>query len=66
VIRNRELEDRSIDCPYCGESIDIFLDHTVSEQSYVEDCQVCCRPINISFSVEPNGELLLSATTDSE
>lgn len=63
---NRELEDRSIDCPYCGESIDIFLDHTVSEQRYVEDCQVCCRPINISFSVEPNGELLLSATTDNE
>lgn len=62
----RELEDRSIECPYCGESIDIFLDPTFSEQSYVEDCQVCCRPINIRFSVEPNGDLLLSATTDNE
>lgn len=62
----RELEDRSIDCPYCGESIDIFLDHSVSQQGYVEDCQVCCRPINISFSVKPNGDVLLRATTDSE
>ena len=62
----RELEDRSIDCPYCGESIDILLDPSFSGQSYVEDCQVCCRPINISFSTEPDGEVLLRATTDSE
>ena len=62
----RELEDRSIDCPYCGESIDILLDPSYSEQSYVEDCPVCCRPINISFSTEADGEVLLTATTDSE
>lgn len=63
---SRELQDRAIDCPYCGESIDILLDPSFSEQSYVEDCQVCCRPINISFSIDPAGELSLSATTDSE
>ena len=63
---NRELEDKSIDCPYCGESIDIFLDPSFSQQDYIEDCQVCCRPINISFTIDPSGELLLSATTDSE
>lgn len=62
----RELEDRSIDCPYCGESIDILLDPSCSEQSYVEDCEVCCRPINISFSTEPSGEILLCATSDSD
>lgn len=62
----RELEDRSIDCPYCGESIDILLDPSDEEQRYVEDCQVCCRPINISISAEPDGEVLLNATTDSE
>lgn len=63
---NRELDDRTIDCPYCGESIDILLDPSFSEQRYVEDCEVCCRPININLSVEPNGDLLLRATTDSE
>jgi hypothetical protein len=63
---HRELEDRSIDCPYCGESIDILLDPSYSKQRYVEDCRVCCRPINIDFSVEPDGAVLLSATTDSE
>lgn len=62
----RELEDRTIDCPYCGESIDLLLDPSVSEQSYVEDCQVCCRPINIRFSIAPDGDVLLMATTDSD
>lgn len=63
---NRELEDRAIDCPYCGESIDILLDPSASEQSYVEDCQVCCRPINIRFSIAPDGDVSLTATTDNE
>lgn len=63
---HRELEDQLIECPYCGESIDILLDHSEPEQSYIEDCQVCCRPINIRFSIGPDGKVLLNATTDSE
>ncbi|MGI9234767.1 MAG: CPXCG motif-containing cysteine-rich protein [Woeseiaceae bacterium] len=63
---NRELEDQLIECPYCGESIDILIDRSEPEQSYIEDCQVCCRPINIQFSIGPDGEVLLSTTTDNE
>ncbi len=62
----RELQDRSIYCPYCGESIDILIDSSVDEQDYIEDCQVCCRPINFSVSVSPDGEVRLRATSDSE
>lgn len=61
-----ELEDRSIYCPYCGESIDVLIDHSVPQQIYIEDCQVCCRPINFSVSVEPDGEIRLRATSDSD
>jgi hypothetical protein len=61
-----ELEDRSIYCPYCGESINVLIDHSVPQQNYIEDCQVCCRPINFSVSVEPDGEIQLCATSDSE
>lgn len=32
-------------CPYCGESIELLIDSSVDEQEYVEDCQVCCRPV---------------------
>ena len=32
-------------CPYCGEPIELLLDSSVAEQEYIEDCQVCCRPM---------------------
>jgi hypothetical protein len=40
-----------VDCPYCGESIEIFIDTSIPEQQYIEDCQVCCRPITIKAEV---------------
>lgn len=43
-------------CPYCGEEISMVLDTSVRRQSYVEDCEVCCRPIEISYVIE-EGEL---------
>ena len=39
-------------CPYCGEEISMVLDLSVGRQSYIEDCEVCCKPIEISFAVE--------------
>ena len=38
-------------CPYCGESISILLDLNFDNQFYTEDCEVCCRPIEINFTV---------------
>jgi hypothetical protein len=43
-------------CPYCGETITLLLDLSVEAQSYVEDCSVCCQPMNVSYRVE-DGEL---------
>ncbi len=40
-------------CPYCLEKISMILDISVeSFQTYIEDCEVCCQPIQISFSAE--------------
>ena len=37
-------------CPYCLEKISMLLDISVDEaQSYIEDCEVCCQPIQITF-----------------
>ena len=36
-----------VSCPYCGETITVFLDLSVESQSYIEDCSVCCRPIRL-------------------
>lgn len=35
-------------CPYCWEEISMLLDTSVSDQSYVEDCEVCCNPIDVN------------------
>ena len=38
-------------CPYCGENISILIDLNFNNQFYTEDCEVCCRPIEINFTV---------------
>lgn len=43
--------ERRVSCPFCGESSGILLDLSGGDQSYIEDCQVCCRPMQISFDV---------------
>jgi transcription elongation factor Elf1 len=43
--------ERFFKCPYCGEQISMVLDTSVDEQTYVEDCEVCCRPIEVSYAV---------------
>jgi hypothetical protein len=39
-------------CPYCWQQISMVLDLSVAEQNYVEDCEVCCRPIRIAYAAE--------------
>ena len=39
-------------CPYCGEEISMVLDFSVPSQVYIEDCEFCCSPIEISYSAE--------------
>ncbi|MDG2250446.1 MAG: CPXCG motif-containing cysteine-rich protein [Gammaproteobacteria bacterium] len=42
-------------CPYCGESIQLLVDCSVPHQEYIEDCQVCCRPMQILANVNEEG-----------
>ena len=35
-------------CPYCGEPIELLIDTSITQQEYVEDCEVCCRPMVVS------------------
>ena len=44
-------------CPHCWEIIELTLDLSVEEQSYIEDCPVCCRPMAVSY-VSVDGELV--------
>ena len=59
--------ESEIECPYCGESIAIFVDSGGGgAQRYIEDCQVCCRPIDISVSLDDDGEPTVSAARSDE
>ena len=56
-----ELEDVSIQCPYCWEQFETVLDCSGIEpfgeaQQYTEDCYVCCRPIVLTVSLDQDGE----------
>lgn len=53
-------------CPYCGEPIELIVDCSVSEQEYIEDCQVCCRPIELAVRVSEDGEIDVSLGTDND
>ena len=56
-----------IHCPYCGESYETAVDLSAGSQSYVEDCAVCCKPIEIVLRVADDGELIDIVTrTDRE
>ena len=61
-----ELRENIISCPYCGEFIEITIDCSEPEQNYIEDCQVCCRPINISVEVDLNNQLTVIAKHEKE
>lgn len=42
-------EEYFFECPWCGEEISMLVDLTVPSQTYIEDCEVCCRPIQIHY-----------------
>jgi transcription elongation factor Elf1 len=44
-------------CPNCGEQISMVLDTSIRRQTYIEDCEVCCRPVQIRY-VADEGELV--------
>ncbi|XQF91327.1 CPXCG motif-containing cysteine-rich protein [Pseudoalteromonas espejiana] len=52
-------------CPYCGESIEVLLDAADIDEQYIEDCQVCCKPI--SFVVfEDDDELKVNVYSEDD
>jgi len=51
-------ETIAIQCPYSGESYETVVDLSAGSQRYIEDCAVCCRPIEVTLRVGDDGELI--------
>ena len=47
------LEEYLAACPYCGESFTSLIDPGAGDQEYIEDCQICCRPIVFTIELDP-------------
>lgn len=60
------LDEKLIDCPYCGESITVLVDEQEAGHEYTEDCQVCCKPIVFNISSDVGGDLTVSVRTENE
>ncbi|MBT8297387.1 MAG: CPXCG motif-containing cysteine-rich protein [Maribacter sp.] len=48
-------------CPYCWEEISMLIDTSISKQTYIEDCEVCCNPIEVSPQFRNNQLLAFEA-----
>jgi len=61
-----ELKEITISCPYCGEVITILVDGSAGNQKYIEDCQVCCRPMDIHVNVFADGSCQVEARDEND
>lgn len=61
-----ERDEMVIDCPYCGEPLDVLVDTYSGAQEYYEDCSVCCQPILFVLAEDGQGEMYLDVKRDDE
>ncbi len=61
-----ECQQQSVQCPYCGELIELSIDFSAPNQSYIEDCSVCCHPINIAVDIDFDQQVHLQVTHENE
>ncbi|NBA94965.1 CPXCG motif-containing cysteine-rich protein [Pseudomonas sp. R5(2019)] len=59
------LETTHYECPYCGEEVETTLDLSGGDQTYIEDCAVCCRPITFILQVHGD-EWMLEVKSENE
>ena len=46
------VEEHFFQCPYCWETISMLIDTSQFKQHYIEDCEVCCNPIQLQITTE--------------
>lgn len=61
-----QLIEVSVQCPYCWEDFTLLIDASIESQEYVEDCEVCCRPIDFSIAVDEQDQVAVQARLQDE
>ncbi len=60
------LQETDSFCPYCGEPVTLLIDGSVPEQEYIEDCEVCCRPMHIHVAIREDGNHRVEVRTEND
>ncbi len=60
------MEEHEIMCPYCGEFVTILVDRTIREQTFEEDCEVCCQPMVIEVVIDEDEAVYVNTRQESE
>ena len=61
-----DMDTHTVQCPYCGEHLELFIDRSVPHQEYIEDCQVCCRPITLVVTLSLDDDTVAHIEARSE
>ena len=51
------MEEYFFQCPYCFEEVSMLIDPSIEKQQYIEDCEICCNPIELKIQVS-DGEIV--------
>jgi len=62
---NQQIEV-TVQCPYCWEQFNLLIDASVESQEYVEDCEVCCRPIDFTIEIDEQDRAVVQARLQDE
>ena len=60
------IKSARVRCPYCGERLTLTVDSSVEFQEYIEDCHVCCRPVNLAVNVGVDGSVSVETRRDDD
>jgi len=52
------MKEHFFQCPYCWEKVSTLIDTSIVRQQYIEDCEVCCNPLELIVDCKFN-ELIL-------
>ena len=52
TMTTNQLIEESVQCPYCWQNFTLLIDASVELQQYIEDCEVCCHPIDFIVRID--------------
>jgi hypothetical protein len=66
MVAVQDLNEIEVECPYCGAPFSVLVDTSAGDNDYIEDCQVCCQPIEFKLQVGSMGEFQLLARREDD